>query len=391
MEKFVERICEIVQSYKDRMFAVSEDIYNHPELGNEEFRSSKVLADELEKHGFAITMGLGSQQTAFRAVKPGKAKKPVIAFLAEYDALPIVGHGCGHNWIGTVSTFAGIVVGELIKELEGTIEVIGTPAEESYGGKIVLLEEGFFDNTDMALMTHPSNETVPEYQSLAAQVIEVEFIGKPAHAAASPWLGVNALDALIQSFVAIDNLKKQLNPAFRIPGIIKHGGDRPNVVPERTVGCFSIRTEKLSELDLVKEKLMNIFRGAAMATGCTFSVRETEKPYAPMLSNKALVSLFDKYWKMRGGTFIKNPLKGYGSLDVGNVSQKIPCLHPSISIVDDFKVSGHTKEFGEATLSEKGRAQLIRTVETLAMIAVESMQNPQLIDQMKEELKNTPK
>jgi len=391
MIQFKERILQRVDSLKERIFEISDDIFHNPELGNEEFRSSKILADELAKNGFEVSIPIGSQKTAFKAVKRGKSKKPIIAFLAEYDALPGVGHGCGHNWIGTASTFAGIVVAECIGELYGQIQVFGTPAEENFGGKIILLEEGFFDDADIAMMVHPSNETKIYYRSLAANVIEVEFKGKAAHAAASPWLGVNALDALIQSFVAIDNLKKQLNPAFRIPGIIKYGGDRANIVPDHAIGAFSLRTETLAEMDVLKEKVANIFKGASLATGCSFTMVDTERVYAPMITNKILGKIFEKNFLELGGKIIKNPLKGVGSVDIGNLSQKFPCIHPSVSVVDDFNLPGHSVEFGLASISEKGKSELIRTIKTLALTALEIFLNPSVIDEMKEELKNTPK
>ncbi len=384
-------IIDFTESIKNRIFEISKDIYENPELGNKEFRSSKLLREELAKFGFEIESPLGSLPTAFKAVKKGRTEKPAIAFLAEYDALPVVGHGCGHNWIGTASTFAGIAAGELIKNYDGEIQVIGTPAEESQGGKIILLEEGYFDNTDFALMAHPSNETVSHYKSLAAQVIDVEFIGKPAHAAASPWLGVNALDALIQSFIAIDNLKKQLSPSFRIPGIIKHGGDRPNVVPERTVGCFSLRTETLNEMEELRKKVNNIFQASALATGCSVKITEAERPYYPMNPNKKLIEIFEETWRDLGGIFINNPLKGYGSLDIGNLSHKFPCFHPSISIIDDIKVAGHTKEFGSATQSEKGKEQLLRTIKTLALMAIKILENRNLSEEIKNEIKSNSK
>lgn len=371
---------------RPQMIAVSKFIHDHPELGEQEFKSSQRLVDELSAHGFQIEMPIGGMPTAFRATRKGRRTGPTVAFLAEYDALPTVGHGCGHNFIGTASAFAGIILSDLMNTLNGRILVIGTPAEETIGGKITLLEAGVFEDVDVALMVHPSTETRIYYSSLAAQIVEIEFRGKPSHAAASPWLGINALDALVQTYVAIDNLKKQLGPSVRIPGIITHGGVRANIVPERATGMFSVRAESYAELSDVVEKVKACARGAALATGARLTFRKIDRRYDEMRTNRTLAALFEHHWLALGGKIRHSPLKGRGSVDIGNISHVIPAIHPSIAITGP-ETPGHSREFAIAAVTPRAHRELLRVVKTLALSALDMLIQKQILRKIKAEFR----
>jgi len=369
---------------RPQMVAVSRFIHDHPELGEQEFKCSQRLMDELRAHSFQVEMPIGGMPTAFRATLKGRRTGHTIAFLAEYDALPTVGHGCGHNFIGAASAFAGIVLSDVMNSLNGRILVIGTPAEETIGGKITLLEAGVFADVDVTLMVHPSTETRIYYSSLAAQVIEIEFRGKPSHAAASPWLGINALDALVQTYVAIDNLKKQLSPSVRIPGIITYGGVRPNIVPERAIGQFSVRAENSAMLSDVIKRVRACARGAALATRARLTFRIIDRRYDEMRSNRTLASLFESHWRALGGQIRESSLKGRGSVDIGNLSHVIPAIHPSIAITNP-ETPGHSREFARAAISPRANCELLRVVKTLALTALDIITQKQALKKIRAE------
>ncbi|MFH0793204.1 MAG: amidohydrolase, partial [bacterium] len=252
-----QRLLRKIQETQSRWWEINRTLFDHPELSNEEFESCKLLASAAERESFKVSFGQSGLPTAFRAELKGSSPGPTVAFLAEYDALPGIGHGCGHNFIGTCGTFAAIAFADIVRELPGRVVLLGTPAEETFGGKIAMLEQGEFDDVDFALMIHPSIETTGHYKSVACYPLEIEFHGKTAHASAAPWKGINALDALIQTFVAIDGLKRQLRPTVRVPGIITYGGDRANIIPDRAVGQWSLRAESVEELHLLLEKVLN--------------------------------------------------------------------------------------------------------------------------------------
>ncbi len=371
---------------RSQIVAVSRFIHDHPELGEQEFECSQRLVDELRAHAFQVEMPVGGMPTAFRATLKGRRTGPTIAFLAEYDALPTVGHGCGHNFIGAASAFAGIVLSDVMNSLNGRILVTGTPAEETIGGKITLLEAGAFADVDVALMVHPSSETRIYYSSLAAQVVEIEFRGKPSHAAASPWLGINALDALVQTYVAIDNLKKQLSPSVRIPGIITHGGVRANIVPERATGLFSVRAESSAALSDVIMKVKACAKGAALATGARLTFRMMDRRYDEMRSNRTLASLFENHWRALGGKIRESSLKGRGSVDIGNLSHVIPAIHPSIAITDP-ETPGHSREFALAAISPRANREILRVVKTLALTALDIITQKQALKKIRAEFR----
>jgi amidohydrolase len=360
-------IIQTVERLADQMHHTSRHLYEHPELSGEEYESSRLLAGLAAANGFEVEFGVAGLPTAFRAIKRGKAPGPKVAMLAEYDALPVVGHGCGHNWIGTASTFAAIALGEAVTDLAGEVQLIGTPAEETDGHKITMLEAGIFDGVAAAMMMHPSLNTEIAYSSLACISVVVEFHGKSAHAAASPWKGINALDAMIQLFVNLGLALKQLPPTAKAPGVIHKGGERANVIPEHTVASFSLRGCDREEAELVLRRLVECGEAAARATGARFEWHQDGNIYFDMRPHDGLASMFREAWLSVGGEQPIHHSVPHGSLDIGNLSHRFPCLHPSIRITADNTIGGHTREFADASISPFAQEQMVRAVQALAL------------------------
>jgi amidohydrolase len=352
-------------------------LYDHPEISGEERMSAAYLVRRLEAHGFQVSLGTGELPTAFLATSPRlHSEKPAVAFLAEYDALPTIGHGCGHNMIGTVGTYAGIALAKAFPRLPVPIRVYGTPAEETFGGKITMLEAGAFEHVRCALMMHPGIQTEIAYPSLASIPMRVEFYGRPAHAAASPWKGINALDAMIQLFVTVSQALKQLPTTARMPGIITRGGEAPNVIPALTAARFSLRGSTLEEATLVRDRWLECVEAAARATGCSHRVEPDGNAYADMRPDRGLAENFAAAWGVFGDAPPSQTPPGHGSLDIGNLSHHFPCLHPSIRISHDSTIGGHTTEFRDATITEYGRNQMLRAIKALVATAYLATQTP---------------
>jgi amidohydrolase len=354
-------VVQFIDSLRGEIVATSRHLHDHPELSGEEHESAKLLASRAEAHGFRVEHGVAGLPTAFRATKAGgsgvwglgsEASAPRrVAFLAEYDALPVVGHGCGHNVIGTASTYAAIGLGSVADKLPGEIALFGTPAEETDGGKITMLDAGIFEDTTAALMIHPGIYTEVAYASLACISLVVEFFGKTAHSAAAPWKGINALDAMIQLFVSVDLLKKQLPPETRAPGVILHGGDRANMVPDHTKAQFSLRGRNRAEVQEVMRRVVECAHAAARATGARMEHHIEGNQYDEMRPDAKLAAIFRRAWIGVGGEEPAGDVKPHGSLDIGNLSHHFPCLHPSIRITPDDSIGGHTHDFAAATIT----------------------------------------
>lgn len=362
-----EEIVRTVDALREEILETSRHLHAHPELSGEEYQSARYLASRAEKHGFAVEHGIAGLPTAFRAVRNTGSTGPLVAFLAEYDALPVVGHGCGHNMIGTASTYAAIALASVAEPLPGRVALFGTPAEETFGGKINMLEAGVFEDVSAALMMHPGLDTEVAYSSLACISTVIEFRGQSAHAAASPQKGVNALDAMIQLFVSIDLLRKALPPSARTPGVILNGGERANMVPDYTKAQFSLRGKDKEEAEYVLKRVLECAEAAAKATGCTMEYSFDGNPYYDMRPDARLAEAFRSAWAEVGGEEPVSTPRPHGSLDIGNLSHHFPCLHPSIRITDDTSIGGHTHDFAAATVTPFAEEQLVRVVKALAI------------------------
>lgn len=351
------------QKIKDRLAEISEYIYHNPELGNQEFKAVEILTSFLEEHHFTVEREFLNIKTAFRATFDSKKEGPTIGYLCEYDALPEIGHGCGHNMIGPMSAGAGILLSKILDEVGGRIIVYGTPAEETDGAKVILAENGVFDELDVAMMAHPASETIRSGDTIALYPLQFTYKGKTAHAAASPHEGINALNSVIQLFNGIDALRQHVTPDVRMHGIITSGGVAANIVPDEAVAQFYFRAATKETLEDVVEKVKKIAEGAALMTGATLSMERYELPYDNLVTNENLSEAFNENLRMLGITEIKEK-KSAGSSDIGNVSHITPTIHPYIGI-SDCHITGHSRELADATITPLGHERLL--VGTLAL------------------------
>ena len=352
------------QKLHAKMCEINDYIYANPELGNEEFKSSSKLIAFLEEHNLTVEKGLLGIETSFRAIYDSKKPGATIGYLCEYDALPEIGHGCGHNMIGVMSSAAGIALSKVIDEIGGKIIVYGTPAEETNGAKVVFAEEGIFDELDVAMLVHPSDVNMKSGTTQALYPLEFRYKGKTAHAASCPQNGVNALNSVIQLFNGIDALRQHVTPDVRMHGIIVKGGVAANIVPDEAVAQFYFRAATKETLDDILEKVKRIAEGAALMTGATLEMERYEFPNDNLVTNENLSEAFNENLRALGITEIKPP-KSSGSSDIGNVSHKVPTIHPYIQ-VSSCKAPGHTVELAEATVSDLGHERLLTGAMALA-------------------------
>ena len=380
-----DRILQTAKEIRDEVVALSDAIYANPELGNQEFESSKLHAALLKKNGFKVEkpyLGLPTGYRAeYRSVKPG----PHICYMAEYDALPGVGHGCGHNMLGATSVAAGILLSRLVDETGGWVVVLGTPAEETNGAKVEYAKRGVFRDLDAAIVCHPTSvEYYKSGASLAMETIEFEFFGKAAHAASEPEMGINALDAVIQTFNNVNALRQQTKTDARIHGIITQGGEACNVIPEHCVCRFYVRAAKKSYLKHLYEQVMNCGKAAAMATGCKLQMRPFELGYDDLATNERLNRLFIDSLGELGVTEVADPGEASGSVDAGNVSYVCPTIHPYFPITKK-NVAGHTREFAACTQTDYAKDRMMEAACAMALTGYHIVTEPQTLAEIRRE------
>jgi amidohydrolase len=376
-----------VEFHKDLYLSTSHAIHARPEIGNEEFFASAQLIKILEDEGFQVNKAVAGHETSFVARKKSDKPGPSIAFLAEYDALPGIGHACGHNIIGTTSVAAAIALSKVLDETGGEAVVFGTPAEEggpNGSAKGSFVKHGLVEGIDAALMLHPSGQTRLTSGSLAVDPLDFEYIGKPAHAAASPHEGINALDAVIQLFNGINALRQQLHDDVRIHGIITHGGDAPNIIPEYAKARFFIRAATRSRLNEVTRRVKAVAEGAALATGAKLNVIAFQNEVDNLLLNNRYNEVFKNVIEELGETVATGERNGIGSTDAGNISQVVPTIHPYIKIGPDELVA-HTVPFREAAASPQGDEALLKGAKALALTALQLITDEVLLKEIKAE------
>jgi amidohydrolase len=383
IDKLKALVIKEVEAHHDQLRDLSLKIHSTPELGFHETKAIGWLTRYLEKNGFSIEQGTCKLPTAFSA-SYGKGK-PAIAILAEYDALPKLGHACGHNLIAGSAVGAGVASKVAIDRFGGSVLVIGTPAEELGGGKAIMVERGAFNSVDIAMMVHPGVYDVVTTEALACIGLDVEFLGKAAHASARPEAGINALEAMLQSFAAINSLRQHIKGKSRIHGIITDGGEAANIVPAHSAGTFIVRAEDDAYLDELREKVLNCFVGAATATGARLEYRWGKVRYAPLRNNLALARLFRQNMQSLGRkVLLSNPTKAFGSTDMGNVSQIVPAIHPDFAIAPK-EVTTHSPEFAQAAASEAGIKGMLDSAKALAMTIVDLVSSPEIVARVKQE------
>ena len=382
-EKLKTSVRDEVDACRQQLNELSLKIHANPEVAFQEVKAATWLTEYLKENGFSVEQGVCGLPTAFRA-SYGRGK-PAIAILAEYDALPKLGHACGHNLIATSAVGAGVAAKLAIDRFGGSVLVIGTPGEEIYGGKVVMANKGAFDDVDIAMMVHPAGLNTATTKFLACQSLEVEFFGKAAHAAARPEVGINALEAMLQSFAAINSLRQHIKDSARIHGIITDGGEAANIVPAHSAGRFIVRAEDDNYLDELKERVINCFTGAATASGARLQYKWAEVRYEPLQNNLTLARLFRRNLQSLGRrVHLFDPRIGIGSSDIGNVSQIVPSIHPLIAIAP-AKVANHSPQFAEISASEAGTRGLLDAAKALAMTVVDLVADPGMVTRVKEE------
>lgn len=386
----IDKIKNIILSILNDLKELNEYIYNNPELGNKEFKSSRAHIDILKKYGFQVEEEYLGIKTAFKAYYESKKQGPTICYLSEYDALPGIGHGCGHNLLGTTNTGAGIVLKHLLDEIGGRVIVLGTPAEETNGAKVIMAEKGAFEGIDVAMLAHPATVYTKSGTSLAMEAIQFSFKGKASHAASNPDKGINALDAVIMTFNSINALREHILPTSRIHGVITEGGKAANIVPDLAVAQFYVRTETKAYLQEVTEKVKNCARGAALSTGTTLEISNYEIGYDDLVTNETLSEMFTQNLRGQGIENPDNVKQSYGSLDMGNVSHVCPVIHPYFGIYGDESIAAHTEEFRDATLTDKAYENMIITINALVNTGVQVIKDKELLEKIKQEF-NTRK
>lgn len=385
-----QRAIAEIDARTEELLQLSATIHANPELALKEFKASAWLCEALERHGLRVERGVGGLDTAFRAEAGGGCAGPTIALLAEYDALPELGHACGHNIICTAALGAGIALHALAHDLPGRVLVLGTPAEEGGSGKIVMLRNGVFEGVDAAMMVHPGSRTMVSRGSLAVQRVTFEFIGKAAHAAAAPEDGINALEAVLATFHNINALRLHLKPDARVHGIITHGGTAINVIPEFAAAKFSVRAATRAYLAEVVPRVVQCAQAGALATRAQMK-RTIDDGYAEIIPNRAMARAFAANWRAVGVEVLgPRPNERMGSTDMGDVSHAIPALHPYIAIAP-AGTAGHSVAMRDASISPAGHAGLLNSAKGLAMTAIDLLCDPALLQEVREEFAAAPK
>jgi amidohydrolase len=367
---------------------LSRRIHADPELAFEEFRTSRLLREVLSAEGFTVAEAGASLPTAFRAIHRQSDDGPRVTFTAEMDALPGLGHACGHNIIGTAATYAAIILKSVLgPETAGTIEVIGTPAEEKGSGKVRMIDAGVFKTSDVVLQIHPHSLDTVVGQALARRTFVVEFFGKKTHAAAAPGAGANALDALVIFYDSAALPRTKLPAGTLFHGIIESGGEAPNIIPDYTRGRFSVRADTMPKLERLVGLVTSLARDAAAATGCREQVSEPGPGVTTFRRNAALEDLFAGLFEERGRSEPRKVRQSYGSTDLANVSWIVPTIEPMIKASD---APIHTEEFARAAAGAGGERALLDGVYFLACAGYRLLADPDLLEKVRRDFRESP-
>ena len=383
-----ETLTEFTDKNSNQLIKIAKLIHDNPELGNQEFLAGKTLGDFLEEQGFTVAYNIAGHETGFFAKKSSSKAGPKIAFLAEYDALPEIGHGCGHNLIGTASAGAAATIGNIIENLGGEVIVFGTPAEEggdNGSAKASFVNSGLFNDIDAALMFHPANKNSVTQKTQTVEPVDIEFFGKTAHAAGNPEKGINALHALIHFYNILHSYQLGKFKNLNIHGVITDGGKAPNVIPDYAKARFYIRGAASAESKEAVNIIDNILKGIDKSFGTTSKLTYFQNRVDHFILTPEFDKLFsDIYEEYTGEKIETEQIKAGGSTDASNVSHVIPVIHPYLAIGDP-SLTGHTTEFADAACSEKGFETLILASKLLSLTALELYKNPELLTKIKED------
>lgn len=390
MSELKNQISQFIDTNAKLYQDISLAIHAKPEVSDFEYFASQTLSEQLKKEGFEIELPAAGHRTGFAATYKSKKPGPTVVFLAEYDALAGLGHGCGHNVFGATSSLAGAALKSIVDQIGGEVRVYGTPGEEggqNGSAKGSFVKKGYLKDVDFALCTHPGSgsEDGLSTRNYACAPVDIEFWGKPAHAAGCPQDGINALDAQILTYAAIGVLRQQLTDRIRIHGVIVEGGTAPNVIPEYTKAKYYIRAADIDTLHELYEKVENIVKGSALQTGCTSSMKLYQNLVENMVLTPSLDAIYEKYITELGNT-VKHveDVVMPGSSDVGNISQVVPTIQPHISITD-VQIAGHSQDMVDVSCSQKAMDAIVKGAKALAFTALELFENPEELVKVKED------
>jgi amidohydrolase len=384
LEALKHEVCRAVDARSEQLVAVARAIHADPELAFEEHRAAELLVATLRGDGLATEAGCYGLATAFEA-RTGDGGATV-ALLAEYDALPGIGHACGHNLIATAAVGAGLALAALGARLPGRVRVLGTPAEEAGCGKELMVRAGAFAEVDAALMIHPAGVDLVTMPTLALSEVDVRYRGVASHASGMPERGINALDALVTAYQSIAQLRQHIRPTERVHGIFTEAGDAPNIVPERAAGRFYVRARDTAELMVLKRRVEGCFRAGAEATGAQVEIAWREPDYLELRTSWPLAEAYRSNAESLGRTFFpydKLPSSAMGTTDMGNVSHHVPAIHPMIAAAP-IHCSIHNAEFAEHAGAAIGEKAALDGAKALAMTALDFLSDAELRKQVRE-------
>lgn len=386
-----QAVRDAIDRLRDDLLQVSHEIHAHPELAFEEFHATQVLQDAITHAGLDVRPGAYGLETAFES-EFGADGGPTIALLAEYDALPGIGHACGHNLIATASLGAALALASLGPRLPGRVRLLGTPAEERGGGKELMARKGAFEGIDAALMVHPAGINLVTMPCIAIAEVEASYRGEAAHASSMPHRGINALDALVQAYSAIAALRQHIKPTERLHGIITNGGQAPNIVPDEAAGRFYVRARNAEELEPLKRRVQACFEAGALATGARLSTDWGEVDYLDLNTCWPLAQAYQANAEALGREFFpheKLPASVAGSTDMGNVSHRVPSIHPMIAAAPPH-CTIHNAEFAKWAGSETGDLAALDGAKALAMTAIDFLTDSALRERVQVAFSETP-
>ncbi len=378
MNSLHKAITDRIDSLADTLLEVSHAIHARPELAFEEFHACELLSRTLKDHDLPTQTGVFTLDTAFEAGLNAESLGPTVALLAEYDALPGIGHACGHNLIATAALGATLGLQAVQEQLPGRVRLIGTPAEEKGGGKELMARAGAFEAVDAAMMIHPAGLNLATMPCICVAEVEVIYHGRSAHASVSPHRGINALDGLLLAYQSISNLRQHIRDEERIHGIITEGGQAPNIVPERAVGDFYVRAADETALANLKPRVQACFEAGAKGSGCKVEINWAKVDYLDLNTNWPLADVFQKHGECLGREFLDwEELGGAGSTDMGNVSHRVPAIHPLLAAAPRDVVI-HNPEFAKWAGSAMGDAAALDGAKLLAMTAADFLTDGEL-------------
>ncbi|KAF9974108.1 hypothetical protein BGZ73_002606 [Actinomortierella ambigua] len=399
-DEYFKVISNAIEAASAELHSLSLKIHEDPELAYQEYKAHSWLTEYLQDKGFTVERSAYGLETAFVAWA-GQSKsdggKVTVGICSEYDALPGIGHACGHNLIAISGVATALGLKAVIEKfnLSAEVKLFGTPAEETTGGKIIMFNNGAFQGVDVCMMLHGANADVIYTPFLSLDTCIVEFFGKASHASASPWEGVNALDAAIQVYTNIGMMRQQIKPTHRVHGIIKEGGKAANIIPDYSSSVYTVRAPKWDEVVVLKKRVEAIFNGAASATGCTVSIK-WGVPYKDIITNNPLAESFIAHMGTMGLKYAskqEQQSKLSGSTDMGNLTYEMPGIHPMFNIlnldgIDDRTMGLHSVEFAAAAAKPVAHVATMRAAKALARTGVDCIVRPEFLQQVKEDFEN---